>query len=100
MTRSAALRRAHDLLTPGGILVAVEPWSTDRLEDSIGNPIARLDFAISTSMCTPTSLAQPGGYGLGTCGGPARRLALLTDAGFVGAHVAADTGQNLVLAAG
>jgi SAM-dependent methyltransferase len=96
---AAALRRAHDLLTPGGILVAVEPWSTDRLEDSIGNPIARLDYAISTSMCTPTSLAQPGGYGLGTCGGPARRLALITDAGFVGAHVAADTGQNLVLAA-
>jgi hypothetical protein len=96
---AAALRRAHDLLTPGGILVAVEPWSTDRLEDSIGNPIARLDYAISTSICTPTSLAQPGGYGLGTCGGPARRLALITDAGFVGAHVAAGTGQNLVLAA-
>jgi SAM-dependent methyltransferase len=95
----AALRHARDLLTPGGILVAVEPWSTDRLEDSIGNPIARLDFAISTSMCTPTSLAQPGGYGLGTCGGPTRRLALLTEAGFVDAHVAADTGQNMVLAA-
>jgi len=30
----AALRRAHELLTPGGILVAVEPWSTDRLEDA------------------------------------------------------------------
>jgi len=50
-------------------------------------------------MCTPTSLAQPGGYGLGTCGGPAHRLQLITDAGFVDAHVAADTGQNLVLAA-
>jgi SAM-dependent methyltransferase len=96
---AAALRRARDLLTPGGILVAVEPWSTDRLEDSIGNPIARLDYAISTSMCTPTSLAQPGGYGLGTRGGPAHRLQLITDAGFVDAHVAADTGQNLVLAA-
>ena len=61
----AVLRRAHELLTPGGIVVAVEPWSTDRLDDSIGNPIARLDYAISTSMCTPTSLAQPGGLRAG-----------------------------------
>jgi SAM-dependent methyltransferase len=95
----AVLRRAHELLSPGGIVVAVEPWSADRLEDSIGNPIARLDYAISTSMCTPTALAQPGGYGLGTCGGPTRRLELLTGAGFVDARVAVDTGQNLVLTA-
>ena len=95
----AALDRAYDLLTPGGILVAVEPWSTDRLEDSIDNPIARIGSAISTSMCTPTSLAQPGAYGLGTCGGPTRRLALLSAAGFHDAHVAADNGQNLVITA-
>jgi SAM-dependent methyltransferase len=95
----AALRRAHDRLAPGGFLVAVEPWSTDRLADSIDNPIARIDYAISTSMCTPTSLAQPGAHGLGTCGGPARRLRLLTEAGFVDARLAADTGHNLVLSA-
>ncbi len=95
----AVLRRAHEQLRPGGIIVAVEPWSTDRLDDSIGNPIAKLDFAISTSMCTPTSLAQPGSYALGTCGGPSRRLQLLTDAGFIDARVAVDTGQNLVLTA-
>jgi hypothetical protein len=27
-------------------------------------------YAISTSLCTPTSLAQPGAYGLGNSGGP------------------------------
>ena len=85
---AGALRRAYDLLAPGGIVVAVEPWSTDRLEDGIDNPIARLDYAISTSLCTPTSLAQPGAYGLGTSGGPTRRLGLLTDAGFTSARVA------------
>ena len=56
----AVLRRAHELLSPGGIVVAVEPWSTDRLDDSIGNPIARLDYAISTSMCTPTVAGAAG----------------------------------------
>ena len=95
----AALRRAHDLLTPGGVLVAVEPWSTDSIQDSIGNPVARLNYAISTSMCTPTSLAQPRGFAMGTSGGPARRLELFTEAGFVDAHVAVDTGQHLILAA-
>jgi Methyltransferase domain/Rv2258c-like winged HTH domain len=94
-----ALRRAYELLSPGGIVVAVEPWSTDRLEDGIDNPIARIDYAISTSLCTPTSLAQPVAYGLGTSGGPTRRLRLLTEAGFVAARVAVDTGQNLVLTA-
>ncbi len=95
----AVLDRAFELLGPGGIVVAVEPWSTDRLNDSIGNPVARLNYAVSTSMCTPTSLAQPGGYGLGTSGGPSRRLELLAGAGFIDARVALDSGQNLVLTA-
>ena len=95
----AVLDRAWELLGPGGIVVAVEPWSTDRLNDSIGNPVARLNYAVSTSMCTPTSLAQPGGYGLGTSGGPGRRLELLAGAGFLDARVALDSGQHLVLTA-
>jgi SAM-dependent methyltransferase len=94
----AALRHAHTLLAEGGTVIAVEPWSTDRLEDSIGNPSVRIDVACSTSVCTPCSLHQPGGYGLGTQGGPTRRLQLLTEAGFQDATLAADTGFNLVLA--
>jgi len=93
------LRRAHDALVDGGVVVAVEPWSTDRLEEGIGNPVVRLNYAVSTSVCTPASLGQPGGYALGTQGGPARRLQLLADAGFRNPVVAADTGFNLVFAA-
>jgi hypothetical protein len=95
----AALRRAYESLADGGVVVAVEPWSTDRLEDGIGNPAVRMDYAISTSICTPCSLAQPGGYGLGNQGGPAPRLELLAEAGFRDPIVAADTGFNLVIAA-
>jgi SAM-dependent methyltransferase len=93
----AALRAAYDRLAPGGIVVAVEPWSTDRVADAIGNPIVRLGFAGSTALCTPTSLSQPGAYGLGTAGGPAKRVTLVTAAGFENAGVAADTGHNLVV---
>jgi SAM-dependent methyltransferase len=93
----AALRSAYDALADSGILVAVEPWSADRFEDTIGNPMARTNFAASTSLCTPGSLSQPGAYGLGTQGGPTHRVELISAAGFENAHVAADTGFNLVL---
>jgi SAM-dependent methyltransferase len=95
----AALRRARDVLVDGGVVVVIEPWSLDRLADGIGNPSVRIDYAISTSLCTPGALAQPGGHAMGTQGGPAQRLRLLTEAGFRGATLAADTGANLVLAA-
>jgi trans-aconitate methyltransferase len=95
----AALRHARDLLTDGGVLLAVEPWSTDTLDASVGNLVARLNYAASTALCTPGSLSQPGAYGLGTAGGPQRRLDLLADAGFRNPMVAADTGFNLVLTA-
>ncbi|MFH0242025.1 methyltransferase domain-containing protein [Streptomyces sp. HK10] len=95
----AALRRAREVLSDGGIVIAVEPWSTDRLEDGIGNPSVRIDYSASTSICTPGSLAQPGRYALGTQGGPAKRIALLTEAGFRDASLAADTGANMVITA-
>jgi SAM-dependent methyltransferase len=95
----AALRRAYASLAEGGIVVAVEPWSTDRLSDGIGNPLVRINYAASTALCTPGSLSQPGAYGLGTQGGPQVRLDLLAEAGFDTPAVAADTGFNLVLAA-
>ncbi|MFF5077097.1 class I SAM-dependent methyltransferase [Actinoplanes sp. NPDC000266] len=94
----AALRSAYEALAPGGIVVAVEPWSADDFTTVVGNPVARANYAASTALCTPGSLSQPGAYGLGTQGGPTARLSLLTDAGFEGATVAADTGFNLVLA--
>lgn len=95
----AALRRAYDVLVPGGIVIAVEPWSLDRLEDGIGNPLVRLDYAASTALCTPTSLSQPGAFGLGNQGGAEVRLQLLSQAGFRNPVLAADTGFNLVVAA-
>lgn len=95
----AALRRAHEVPADGGLLIAVEPWSTDRSEDGVGHPTVRIEYASSTALCTPGSLAQPEQYGLGTQGGPARRIQLLAEAGFGQAGLAADTGFNLVLAA-
>lgn len=96
----AALRAAYASLDEGGLVVAVEPWSADDFTTVIGNPVARANYNASTALCTPGSLSQPGAYGLGTQGGPAKRLRLLAEAGFRDPVVAADTGLNLVLAAG
>jgi hypothetical protein len=79
-----ALARAREVLVDGGIVVVVEPWSVDGLTDRIGNPSIRMDNAISTSVCTPTALAQHGNHAIGTQGGPSLRLKLLADAGFRG----------------
>ncbi|KUO19960.1 hypothetical protein [Streptomyces dysideae] len=65
----------------------------------IGNPTVRIGFTASTALCTPGSPAQPDAYGLGTQGGPARRVRLLAEAGFRDAALVADTGFNLVSAA-
>ncbi|WP_328467798.1 class I SAM-dependent methyltransferase [Actinoplanes sp. NBC_00393] len=96
---AAALKAAYDALAPGGIVVAVEPWSADDFTTTIGLPITRIGYASSTALCTPGSLSQPGAYGLGTAGGPAKRLELLAGAGFTNPIVAADTGFNLVVSA-
>ena len=90
---------AYASLCQGGIVLAIEPWSTDRLEDGIGNPLVQLDYALSTSVCTPCALAQQGRHAMGNQGGPTPRLELLTAVGFRDPIVAADTGFNLVLAA-
>jgi SAM-dependent methyltransferase len=96
---AAALRHAYESLADGGVVVAVEPWSLDRLEDGIDNPLVQIGYSNSVSLCTPGSLAQPGAYGLGTQGGPARRLELLRAAGFRDAKLVVDNGNNLVIAA-
>ncbi|MEV6305666.1 methyltransferase domain-containing protein [Actinoplanes sp. NPDC051861] len=96
---AAALRAAYDALAPGGVVVAVEPWSADDWTSTIGMPITRIGYASSAALCTPGSLSQPGAYGLGTLGGPAKRLSLLAEAGFADPILAADTGFNLVVSA-
>ena len=97
-------RRRHTDGWPTGLWPGQEPppertaealGVLDRFRDGIGNPSVRVDYAISTSLCTPGSLAQPGRYGLGPQGGPAVRLALLAEAGFRNPTLAADTGLNL-----
>src|SRR3954452_7545776 len=67
----AAAAAALDALAPDGTLMAVEPMAGDHLEDNL-HPLGRVFYGASTLVCTPCSLAQPGGRALGPQAGPAR----------------------------
>ena len=91
-----AAAHVRDALRPGGTWMLVEPIAGDRLEDNL-HPVGRMYYAGSTILCTPSSLAQEVGLGLGNQVGETRLRKLLAEAGFGHVRRAADTPFNLVL---
>jgi SAM-dependent methyltransferase len=89
---AAHVRRA---LAADGTFLLVEPHAGDRPEEN-HHPLGRLFYAASTMICTPASLAQAVGLGLGNQVGVARTTELLNQAGFRSVRVAAETPVNLV----
>jgi SAM-dependent methyltransferase len=94
----AAARAVRRALRPDGAFLLVEPAAGDRLVDNL-NPLGRLFYAASTMVCTPASLAQPGGVALGPQAGPALLTRVLTDAGFTDVSVIHRSPVNLVFQA-
>lgn len=94
----SAARHIRQALAPDGTLMVVEPLAGDRLEDNL-NPVGRLYYASSTMICTPASLAQEVGLGLGAQAGERRLGALLSAAGFGKVRRATETPFNMVLEA-
>ncbi|MEX2480936.1 MAG: class I SAM-dependent methyltransferase [Gammaproteobacteria bacterium] len=76
----AVLRDVHARLAEDGVLLAIEPRVSDRLEENI-HPIAAMFYGFSVFHCTTQSLAHDGAA-LGACMGPAKTRALFHRAGF------------------
>ena len=95
---AAVARHVRQSLTPDGTLMLFEPAAGDTVSDNL-NPVGRLYYAISTMVCTPASLAQPGATALGAQAGPARLGEILAGAGFSRIREAARTPFNIVLEA-
>jgi len=93
-----AARHAHQALKPGGTVLLVEPFANDRLEHNF-NPVGRMFYAASTFVCTPNSLSQEVGLGLGAQAGEAQLRAVFAEAGFKDLRRATETPFNLVLEA-
>ncbi len=93
-----AARRAHQALKPGGTVLLVEPFANDELDDNL-NPVGRLFYAASTCICTPNSLSQEVGLGLGAQAGERRLRDVFAKAGFAHFRRATETPFNLILEA-
>jgi SAM-dependent methyltransferase len=94
----AAARSAASVLAPDGRCMLVEPYAGDRVQDNL-HPIGRFYYAMSTLVCTPGSLSQPGRAALGTQAGEARLAEVLREGGFGDVRRAAETPLNIVLEA-
>ena len=90
-----AARHVLESLAPQGAWMLVEPFAHDRIEENF-NPIGRIFYAASTMICTPASLAQEVGLGLGAQAGENRLREVVTAGGFTRFRRAAQTPLNLV----
>ncbi|HXI21616.1 MAG TPA: class I SAM-dependent methyltransferase, partial [Gemmatimonadales bacterium] len=93
-----AARHAREALGPGGTVVLVEPYAGDRVEDNL-NPVGRLYYAASTTLCCAHSLSEEGGAALGAQAGEARLAEVFRRAGFGRFRRATETPFNLILEA-
>ncbi len=93
-----AAQHAYQALKPDGTVLLVEPFANDTLDENI-NPVGRLFYAASTFICTPNSLSQEVGLGLGAQAGEARLREVFEAAGFRSFRRATQTPFNLILEA-
>jgi len=93
-------RYAREHLEPGGTVMLVEPFALDgRAANVSNNPMAAMLYTASSAICTPNSLSQEVGLGLGAQAGEARLREVFEEAGFKHFRRAAETPLNLILEA-
>lgn len=93
-----AAKHVRETLKPDGRLMLVEPMAGDSLSDNL-NPVGRVYYAFSTSVCVPTSLNQEVGAALGAQAGEARLKEVVRQGGFSQIRRTAETPFNIVLEA-
>jgi 2-polyprenyl-3-methyl-5-hydroxy-6-metoxy-1,4-benzoquinol methylase len=91
-----ALVHARHAMKPDGKIMLVEPFAGDTIEENL-NSVGRLFYAASAMACTPHSLSQEIGLGLGAQAGEERLRRLAQQAGFRDLRRATRTPVNLVL---
>ena len=93
-------RYAREHLAPGGTVLLVEPFALDdRLTNLTDNPMAALLYTASSAICTPNSLSQEVGLGLGAQAGEAKLREVFEQAGYTHFRRAAETPLNLIIEA-
>ena len=78
---AGVLQRIHAALATDGTLFLREPHAADTLEANLANPMAPIQYSVSTLHCLTVSLAHDGA-GIGTVFGEQLARRMLTEAGF------------------
>jgi SAM-dependent methyltransferase len=91
-----AARHIRDSLAPDGTWMFTEPGTDDELVESVR---ARTFYSVSTFVCTPSALSQPGDEALGAQAGEAELRRVVTAGGFTRFRRAAETPSFMVLEA-
>lgn len=94
----AAAERAREALAEDGTVMLVEPFAADRVEDNL-NPIGRLYYAASTTLCCAHAISENGTHVLGAQAGESRLGDIFRKAGFTSFRRATETPFNLILEA-
>jgi 2-polyprenyl-3-methyl-5-hydroxy-6-metoxy-1,4-benzoquinol methylase len=93
-----ALKHVRNVIDDDGTVMLVEPFANDSMLENL-NPVGRIYYAASTLICTPSSLDQDVGLGLGAQAGEKRLRQVAAAAGFTRFRRATETPFNLVLEA-
>jgi len=88
-------KHVRESLARDGSWMIVEPFAHDHLKDNL-NPVGRIYYGASTMICTPASLSQEVGLGLGAQAGEMRLRKVAMDAGFSHFRRATETPFNMV----
>src|SRR6187431_411452 len=91
-----AARHIRETLAPGGTFMLVEPMAGDSMAENM-HPLGQIFYAASCVICTPNSLSQEVGLGLGAQAGEKRLAEVCREAGFASVRRAAETPTNMVL---
>jgi 2-polyprenyl-3-methyl-5-hydroxy-6-metoxy-1,4-benzoquinol methylase len=94
----AAARHAARQLADGGCVMLVEPLAAAQPEENRG-PVAAMNYAASTALCTPNALCHPGGIALGAQAGPEALRQALAAGGLSHFRVATQTPFHMVIEA-
>jgi SAM-dependent methyltransferase len=93
-----AVAHAASAVAKDGTLMLIEPFAGDRVEDNI-NPIGRLYYSASTTMCCAHAISEHGTHVLGAQAGPRQLEDVLKSAGLGTVRRAAETPFNLIIEA-
>lgn len=93
-----AARHAAARLADGGCVMLVEPLAAARPEENRG-PVAAMNYAASTALCTPNALCHRDGLALGAQAGPQALRQALAAGGLHHFRVATTTPFHMVIEA-